>query len=58
MNADSQEEYEFDCPRCGGKAYAYSLVFAGCVSCGILLYTEIPDNVRAFFKKGESNGVA
>jgi hypothetical protein len=33
---------KFKCPRCGGKAYKYSRIVAGCLNCGSLLYTEIP----------------
>jgi predicted nucleic acid-binding Zn-ribbon protein len=35
---------KFKCPRCGGKAYKYSRILAGCMNCGSLLYTEIPQD--------------
>ena len=37
-----KEPIKFKCPRCGCEANAYSQVMAGCVNCGVLPYTDIP----------------
>ena len=41
------EPVKFKCPRCGCEANAYSQVFAGCVGCGVLFYTDIPQEVKS-----------
>jgi predicted nucleic acid-binding Zn-ribbon protein len=41
---DTRQVKKFKCPRCGGKAYKYSPIMAGCIRCGALLYTEIPQD--------------
>jgi len=43
---------EFECPRCHRVALAYSTTLAGCVLCGRLLYTEIPQEIRNRFVCG------
>jgi ribosomal protein S27E len=42
-----RKHIEFKCPRCGGKAMAYTRAIAGCEMCGSLLYTEIPQDVKS-----------
>lgn len=51
-----KEPIKFKCPRCGCEANAYSQVMAGCVNCGVLPYTDIPQEVKSQLTKRPANG--
>lgn len=59
MNTHNEiDAVRFQCPYCEGKAYAYSVSFAGCNRCGVLLYTDIQPEVSRLLRRKAFTTVA